>query len=278
MFGLGARWGIGHSTGLLLVGGIFVVKDALQNNESDDDGHPIEIPEAVTIFFESLVGIFMLGLGMYGIWEAKNLHNDYSSVIINNDAENTDNNTNDDSNHNVAPSGSAITLETGYTDDSFRDDGRIVNFEVEDGNSESDSEEFEDDSEDSRYSEETLDDHDHEHGHHHHHSKSPCLALCAGIFHGLAGPGGVLGVVPAIQLHNAGLAACYLLSFCASSMLTMGAFAALYGSFVACLAKCASSQAKTEFWIRCASASMSLLVGMLWLVLLAMGKLEDVFG
>ena len=260
------------------MGGIFVVKDALQNNESDDDGHQIEIPQAVTIFFESLVGIFMLGLGMYGIWEAKNLHNGYSTVRINSNAENTDNNTNDDSCHNVGPSDSAITLETGYIDDSFRDEGGIVHFEVEDGNSASDSEEFDDDSEDSRYSEETRDGHDHEHGHHHHHSKSPFLALCAGIFHGLAGPGGVLGVVPAIQLHNAGLATCYLLSFCASSTLTMGTFAALYGSFVAWLTKCASSQAKTEFWIRCASASMSLLVGVLWLALLAMGKLEDVFG
>ena len=33
-----------------------------------------------------------------------------------------------------------------------------------------------------------------------------------------------------------------------------------------------------EFWIRCVSASLSVLVGVVWLVLLTMGKLEDVFG
>jgi len=140
----------------------------------------------------------------------------------------------------------------------------------------------------------------------HHHGyddgNSPFLALCAGIVHGLAGPGGVLGVVPAIQLHDAGLAACYLVTFCASSTLTMGTFAAAYGTFTSFLAKCWSRSSKSnsrsrsiqnndndnddsseaaavvEFWIRCFSSSLSVLVGVVWLVLLAMGKLEDVFG
>mgnify|MGYP000445196426 CR=1 FL=1 len=43
-----------------------------------------------------------------------------------------------------------------------------------------------------------------------HRVSSRSLALVAGIIHGLAGPGGVLGVIPAVQLHDARLAVIYL--------------------------------------------------------------------
>ena len=96
----------------------------------------------------------------------------------------------------------------------------------------------------------------------------------------------------------------------------MGTFAAAYGTFTTFLAECCSKNSKrrkrrrrsnntntrnnttiigigededevekattsvaiVEFWIRCFSASLSVLVGVVWLVLLSMGKLEDVFG
>lgn len=289
LFGLGARWGIGHSTGLLLVGGIFIFKDALQNNNGDShpsgDSKPIEIPEVVTQIFESMVGVFMLLLGMYGIYEAIKLRNDYSSISVDSSVEvqNTitaGGNTND------------VMVGTGYSDGA---NNGVAPFEL-DESSHSDSHSDDEESVDAEgFQDEGLSEghhHDHHnhhhHNHHHHSSKSPFLALCAGIFHGLAGPGGVLGVVPAIQLHNAGLATCYLLSFCISSTLTMGTFAAAYGSFTKWLATCCGSQqanshapgasVKVEFGIRCFSALLSLLVGVTWLVLLAMGKLEDVFG
>ena len=334
LFGLGARWGIGHSTGLLLVGGIFILKDILQNNDdpsNNDSKKPIEIPEVVTRLFESFVGIFMLLLGIYGICEAKKIGNGYSSVNMDSDsdggieysiAEDSSNNIDDGI---IAADPNATSLRRRYSDDAFGDEEGIAHFEVDENSdsgcqppeNNSDSEGFEiDDLDEFRYNVQVMlgtvstgednttgearNDH-----HHHHHSNSPFLALCAGIFHGLAGPGGVLGVVPAIQLHNAGLAACYLLSFCASSTVTMGTFAAVYGSVTAWLARCCAKAQNNasnvssddesannninataddaavmvvEFWIRCFSASLSLVVGVVWLVLLAMGKLEDVFG
>jgi len=369
LFGLGARWGIGHSTGLLVVGGIFILKDVISDNDDTDDSDTVMIPDWLTRMFESFVGLFMLALGFYGIYEAHRIKNGYSSVGLSSggiDGDGVNNNNNND--NNTAADASAATTSRRYTDEAkdsscgIHDSNSRSNFEMEptteddsdddpsdsDGNCRPDYENFDDDLEEFRYNVQVVlgtvstsaDDEEGDNNatannnHHHHHdygSNSPFLALCAGIFHGLAGPGGVLGVVPAIQLHDAGLAACYLLSFCASSTLTMGTFAAAYGTFTTFLAECCSKNSKrrkirrrrsnnnnntrnitasigededgfaddddvengddsseasevittvaiVEFWIRCVSASLSVLVGVVWLVLLAMGKLEDVFG
>ena len=67
-FLLGVRWGIGHSTGLLLVGCIFI---ALSVGSEDTT---VDIPEHVSHAFEGLVGVFMLLLGTYGMrkaWEKR---------------------------------------------------------------------------------------------------------------------------------------------------------------------------------------------------------------
>eukprot|EP01062_Namystynia_karyoxenos_P068649 TRINITY_DN6353_c3_g1_i1.p1 TRINITY_DN6353_c3_g1~~TRINITY_DN6353_c3_g1_i1.p1 ORF type:complete len:334 (+),score=84.11 TRINITY_DN6353_c3_g1_i1:89-1090(+) len=55
------------------------------------------------------------------------------------------------------------------------------------------------------------------------------LALGIGLVHGLAGPGGVLGVLPAVALRAWLPSTLYLGSFFVSSILTMGVFAASYG-------------------------------------------------
>ena len=80
-------------------------------------------------------------------------------------------------------------------------------------------------------------------------------------------------MIPAIQLHNGRLATLYLFCFCVSSTLTMGAFAVLYGTF----SKRLGEQTHSAFKIEILSASLSLLVGVTWLFLLSIGKLEDVF-
>jgi len=100
------------------------------------------------------------------------------------------------------------------------------------------------------------------------------LAIAAGIIHGAAGPGGVLGVIPAVQLRNGRLAFVYLSTFCLTSTLVMGGFAAFYARFSGWLAGGAGSRA---FLVEVGSAFLSFAVGVAWLVLLSVGKLEDIF-
>ena len=101
------------------------------------------------------------------------------------------------------------------------------------------------------------------------------LACIIGILHGVAGPGGVLGVIPAVQLKNWKYSTIYLGSFCISSTLIMGCYAALYGT---CSQKLGKERGKRwEFLMECFSSTLSIIVGLLWLTLLACGKMDDVF-
>ena len=104
------------------------------------------------------------------------------------------------------------------------------------------------------------------------------VALAAGVIHGVAGPGGVLGVIPAVQLRNAQLATIYLATFCLTSALVMGGFAAFYGTLSDWLAGGRQGQsANRVFMVEVGSALLSVCVGFIWLVLLVVGKLDDVF-
>lgn len=101
------------------------------------------------------------------------------------------------------------------------------------------------------------------------------LACGIGIIHGVAGPGGVLGVLPAMQLKNWKKSTLYLGFFCISSTIVMGCYAALYGT---CSTKVGKERGtRREFIMECFSAALSIIVGVLWLTLLACGRLEDVF-
>ncbi|KAL3790802.1 hypothetical protein HJC23_004703 [Cyclotella cryptica] len=110
------------------------------------------------------------------------------------------------------------------------------------------------------------------------------LALLSGIVHGVAGPGGVLGVIPAVQLHDTKLAIIYLGTFCVTSSLVMGGFAAFYRIICECLVQRASCERDDAnyslsrvFFVEFGSACLSIVVGIVWLALLGSGKLDDVF-
>ncbi|KAE9089456.1 hypothetical protein PF007_g19593 [Phytophthora fragariae] len=102
-----------------------------------------------------------------------------------------------------------------------------------------------------------------------------CTALVVGIVHGIAGPGGILGVLPAVGLHDTVKSCTYLGSFCATSIATMGIFAAVYGEATGRLGERSELLA---FRISIFSSMLSVIVGVLWLVLAAIGKLQEVFG
>ncbi len=106
------------------------------------------------------------------------------------------------------------------------------------------------------------------------------LALAAGIVHGVAGPGGVLGVIPAVQLRDARLASIYLGVFCLTSTLVMGGFASFYSKFSEWMAggrRREESSGSRIFLVEAGSAGLSIVVGIVWLILLSIGKLEEVF-
>ena len=312
-FWLGVRWGIGHSTGLIAVGIVFIIL-SISNGDDENSDAVIDIPENVSNFFEGLVGIFMLALGAYGMnraWKKRPVRTVFS---------NTDNSLFEDP--MVPPaqtSGGAAQNEMGqfssYHDDANHNDDNGENDKITDAEDARQESEWQDEpssplslEQDEGSSHPPADE-----------QRTPTryqrccsmsrstkmLALGAGIVHGLAGPGGVLGVIPAVQLHDAKLATIYLSFFCLSSTLTMGLFAALYGSCSTRLAGRRRSHGNNEddssgdgenenvlevhtsdtpyatsyreFWIECISASFSIIVGMLWLVLLSLGKLDEVF-
>jgi len=266
-FVLGVRWGIGHSTGLVLVGIVLIL--------ISHDEDRVQVPAGLTVFFESLVGVFMIVLGAYGMhraWEKR--CKAYSAMPTNaNDA----------------------LVESPEEEGEPADEGApTTNQAPEVVDATHSSEEFRHNNFDVQNVIESDTDGDDE-------SSNPgpycalsrwnwlasrvqarTMAVFAGIIHGLAGPGGVLGVIPAVELHSSKLAAIYLGTFCISSTLTMGAFSTLYmtcSSRLVAAGRHRSADAITsrEFWIESLSASLSILVGVAWLILLSIGKLEDVF-
>ncbi|KAK1942008.1 hypothetical protein P3T76_006330 [Phytophthora citrophthora] len=100
-------------------------------------------------------------------------------------------------------------------------------------------------------------------------------ALCVGIVHGIAGPGGILGVLPAVVLNNWGKSIAYLGSFCVASIFIMGVFAALYGEITRRLG---GNTPVMDFRVGMCSSAFSFLVGCLWIILQSFGVLDDIFG
>lgn len=257
-FFLGIRWGVGHSTGLLAVGIVFILFSLSSSTET------IDIPDGVSHFFESIVGIFMILLGLYGIRQAHHRKN------------------------------TELSGRDGLMRVPVQENASIIRSRAEERSADEEEEGEGEEKENYETFVATQEPIQFFHSHTHHSTFSivdenvqvesrwqaytskittGTMALVAGIIHGLAGPGGVLGVIPAVQMHDARLAAVYLGCFCVSSTLTMGVFAVLYGTSTVKLGRSLNS----EFLVELISASFSILVGILWIVLLSIGKLDDIF-
>jgi hypothetical protein len=219
-FVLGARWGCGHSIGLIVMTTIFFIFD-------------IDL-EAIGPACEALVGVFMIALGIGSGYRAL-----------------------------LSPGAGATETEL----QSLTGDRDGVNSAEQTTDVETDGYDISSPSKPSS--------HAHLHGrsiHNPHLQK--CAAVGIGIVHGVAGPGGVLGVLPAVELHSVKLASVYLGSFCVTSIFIMAAFAAAYGEVTARLGY---GRDRLLHCMTLGSAMLSLVVGVLWLVLLWFGVLDDVF-
>ncbi|RLN44608.1 hypothetical protein BBO99_00003649 [Phytophthora kernoviae] len=100
-------------------------------------------------------------------------------------------------------------------------------------------------------------------------------AFAYGTAHGLAGTGGILGVLPAVILNDWIKSSAYLGSFCVSSIIAMGGFAALYGEVTGRMSRFSdSSLVRVGIFSSC----VSLTVGIMWVILVSTGTLDEVFG
>ena len=70
-FYLGAQWGVGHSIGLVFVAVILIAIDAKEEDGTgDDDRKGVNVSDTIQEVLETLVGIFMLALGIYGVYKS----------------------------------------------------------------------------------------------------------------------------------------------------------------------------------------------------------------
>jgi len=261
-FLLGVRWGIGHSTGLLLVG-VVLIYLTLGNDAAE-----VDVPEGVSKFFESLVGVFMCILGVYGIkrsWDKKP-KSSYGSIPE--ALQSTENEMIAEQQIESAALPDSLTGERQTTAVNMSglniSDSSMSTTTDEEGSAgslnTSNDAWIKGCSSFFRQAAERI--------------SSGTMAILAGIIHGMAGPGGVLGVIPAVQLHNWKLASIYLGCFCGSSTVTMGIFAMLYGTVSS---KIGGERAQRQFLTEFISACLSIFVGIMWLALLLVGKLDDIF-
>lgn len=239
---LGFRWGMGHSTGLIFVAIIFI---ALKGD--------LDL-RTLGRYCDLLVGAFMIVLGGYGVigalkmFREKNKKRDIDLEVDINAIQ-----------PQRSPSNETVKLVTQDAD---------CFVEKSDWK----------DSEDSMF-------HHHDDGIDSDCESCPFLdmrdpftqrmvSFSIGILHGVAGPGGILGVLPAVEMQNWMSSAIYLGTFVCASTLSMGGFAALYGEITK---RIGATQQSLDFALRVFSSSMSIIVGTIWFVLSILGKLEDFF-
>ena len=304
-FSLGVQWGLGHSTGLIIVGSALIAA-------SDSGAEEVVVPELLSKILESVVGVFMLLLGIYGVIKAirkrQLIDGDDPSTLplTKDDLTSYENENDDDASIALVPIRKAGEESVGREDKNSsngddsggeQDDENDASFpaSVEKSNlhvTKGETSMSLADVDNTKAAAASLaPPTDKSFGSAISDRLSPILswfqnirlfsktysprllALGVGIIHGVAGPGGILGVVPAIHLQDWRLATVYLGTFCITSTLAMGSFAALYGSFSAKI----SDQTHLEFQLECFSAALSIIVGVIWLTLLFLGKLEEYF-
>lgn len=305
-FTLGFRWGIGHSTGLVVVAIVFIsLKGELDLR-------------TMGRYCDLLVGLFMIALGCFGVLGAVKTYREKhdkrdrdlsgaaeSSLPLTPKSKTTHNP------HNCKDSGGAVgtihpstsfeisTTSTGTSRSASSsalatliDDDEEFLLNKNNMLSSGDNHSSSGNGGGKRNSSGGDSDFefDHNHDHHHNFMAEDCpwcpfvdmhdpytqriVSFAIGLLHGVAGPGGILGVLPAVEMQNYQSSFLYLSSFIIASTLSMGTFAALYGELTKRIGATAEN---VELGLNIFSSAMSIIVGTIWFVLSLLGKLEGMF-
>jgi hypothetical protein len=99
-------------------------------------------------------------------------------------------------------------------------------------------------------------------------------SLFAGIVGGIAGPGGVLAIVPASYYSTKIEAIAYILSFIVSSTAAMGGIAYAYGRFTSTWVTNSLNKQQQETKLKLISAIISVIVGIVWIILTALNVMK----
>ena len=96
----------------------------------------------------------------------------------------------------------------------------------------------------------------------------------AGVVGGVAGPGGVLAIVPASYYSTKIEAVSYIVLFIVASTASMGLFALAYGRITATWVMTSLNRQRQETKLKLVSAIASLLVGIVWIILTALNVIK----
>jgi ABC-type nickel/cobalt efflux system permease component RcnA len=99
-------------------------------------------------------------------------------------------------------------------------------------------------------------------------------SLFAGIIGGIAGPGGLLAIVPASYYSTKFEAISYILLFILSSTAMMGIVAYVYGRFTSRWVTNSLNRQQQETKLKLISAIISVLVGLVWILLTALDVMK----
>lgn len=272
-FNLGVKWGLGHSTGLVTIAIAFI---SLKGN--------LDL-KSIANKINYVLGVFMMVLGISGIISAFKSSADMRKKR---DKRDGDNRGVVGTGATAAPTSSSVLLTSSSSSNSRHKSSNNNNINDVEKPSNTDHE-----CRGSTSSSTSDDDETHYDGDH----LDCCgyiitpatfstsldmrdpwtqkiVSFSIGILHGAAGPGAILGVLPAVEMQSWVASSTYLFAFVVSSTLCMGIFAALYGELTKRLGSTADG---AELCLRVFSSSCSVVVGALWLVLSFTGKLDEIF-
>ena len=233
---LGVQWGIGHALGLALVCAVFFATRRRMN--LDDFGD----------YADKAVGASMIALGLISLWHLRRWRTrrerERAHIVDERVAGAGDPEVHDDvasasasqlaaaaaPSRHASPAHVALVLEAGSEEHAAAHDMRLPHIHVPVGSSPSSSspakpasgralvaaERFP--SPDASDADQSSTD-----------ESRRGWSMSIGLVHGIAGPSGILAVLPAVVLADAGKSAAYLVAFFAASATAMGAFAAIFG-------------------------------------------------